>query len=240
MYLRGLSKAEVFVMDSRKQLEHVAATKMEDLFATAPKAREFHEGRWLDEQYYRRHLIETVLRIRLNNEVDAYALYKIGARDNKLAATLAQYLAEEYGHEEMFLADIERFGTPKHAVDSIRPFVATDELIGYLYLAINRDGPLPTMIWNWFVEWYSDRYNDTITQYAARIWGEERVKGSLAHIRYDQSHNHDDLMWAAVQRAIDGWGTTAKAEEYLKNFIVLIGRYFNQLYCESVGVSNAA
>lgn len=207
---------------------------MEELFRTVPKAREFHEGTWIDYAHYRRHLVETVLRIRLNNEVDAYALHKIGSRDNRLATILAKYLAEEYGHEEMFMVDIERFGFSKADVDATLPFPATDELIGYLYLAINRDGPLPTMVWNWFVEWYSDRYNKIITEKAAAAWGREKVKGSTAHILYDESHDHDDLMWSSVQRAIEGFGDLDKAENYLRAFIDLIARYFTQLHRASL------
>lgn len=220
--------------DTRARLESVADEKTEELFNHVPKAREFHNGTWINENYYRRHLVETVLRIPLNNEVDAFALYKIGAADNKLAAILAQYLAEEYGHEEMFLRDIERFGLTKSELDTISPFTATDELIGYLYLSIKRDGPLPTMIWNWFVEWYSHRYNRTITQNAEQTWGKDSVKGSMAHIQYDESHDHDDLMWSSVERAVDGWGDPDKAEAYLRNFVDLIGRYFQALYRATV------
>jgi hypothetical protein len=221
--------------ETRTRLETLAAEKMEELFSRVPKAREFHEGSWNDHEYYRRHLVETVLRIRLNNEVDAFALYKIGAADNKLASILAEYLAEEYGHEDMFLRDIERFGLTKADVDATATFPATDELIGYLYLSIKRDGPLPTMIWNWFVEWYSDRYNKTITQNAETTWGKDMVKGSMAHIHYDESHDHDDLMWSSVQRAIDGWGDVAKAESYLRTFVDLIARYFEELHQSTIG-----
>lgn len=220
--------------NTRQRLEKVAEEKMQDLFDRVPKSKEFHEGTWIDRDYYRRHLVETVLRIRLNNEVDAFALYKIGAADNKLAATLAQYLAEEYGHEEMFLRDIERFGISKAEVDAMATFTATDELIGYLYLSIKRDGPLPTMIWNWFVEWYSDRYNKIITRNAEQTWGKDSVKGSMAHIQYDESHDHDDLMWSSVQRAIDGWGDADKAEAYLRTFVDLIARYFDELHRATV------
>jgi hypothetical protein len=220
--------------DARAQLEGVAAEKMEDLFSMAPMSRQFHEGRWLDQDYYRRHLVETVLRIRLNNEVDAYGLYKIGSKDNKLAAILAKYLAEEYGHEKMFISDIERFGLSKHNIDTTIPFPATNELIGFLYFSINQDGPLPTMIWNWFVEWYSDRYNRKITEAAAIAWGSEKVKGSMAHIVYDEFHNHDDLMWSSVQYAINGWGDLSKAEAYLRQFVDLIARYFEQLHRTTV------
>jgi hypothetical protein len=218
----------------REQLEKVTAAQMELLFERVPGARDFHEGKWIEQKYYQRHLLETILRIRLNNEVDAYGLYKIGYKDNKLAATLARYLAEEYGHEGMFLRDLERFGITKAEVDAIRVFSSTEKLIGYLYFAINQHGPLPTMIWNWFVEWYSDRYNGVITDHAAEVFGAEMVRGSHAHIAYDESHNHDDLMWSAVERAISGWGDYETAENYLVNFIGLIGEYFHELYDTTV------
>lgn len=221
-------------MANRTHLEAVAREEMSAIFATVPQAKDFHSGNWMEREYYKRHLAETVLRIRLNNEVDAYALYKIGAKDNKLAATMARYLAEEYGHESMFLRDLEKFDITEASLNKMKPLVSTEQLIGYLYLSINRDGPLPSMIWNWFVEFYSNCYNKIITQKAAAIFGDEHVKGSMGHIAYDESHDHDDLMWAAVERAIAGWGDMEKAETYLRAFIRMIGTYFDELRVSTV------
>jgi hypothetical protein len=219
----------------RERLEKVAAEGMERLFATVPKAREFHAGTWTEKEYYKRHLVETVLRIRLNNEVDAYGLYKVGWKDHRLAATLARYLSEENNHEGMFLRDLREFGLGKEDVDATRPFPTTEYLMGYLYFSINQDGPLPTTVWNWFVEWYSDRYNGVITETAAQTFGTHMVKGSQAHIDYDESHDHDELMWSTVDRAIQGWGDVAAAERHLVNFIDLIALYFRELHDTTVG-----
>ncbi|MFI9819156.1 iron-containing redox enzyme family protein [Streptomyces sp. NPDC052013] len=219
---------------SRTRLEKLAADRMEALFEKVPGAREFHDGSWTDREYYKRHLIETVLRIRLNNEVDAYGLYKVGSKDHRLAATLAQYLSEENNHEGMFLRDLKRFGIEKDEVDALRPFPSTEYLMGYLYFAINEQGPLPTAVWNWFVEWYSDRYNPVITKKAADTFGLETVKGSQAHIDYDESHDHDELMWSTVDRAVRGWGDFDSAERLLTNFIDLIGLYFAELHAHTV------
>jgi hypothetical protein len=219
----------------RDDMEKLAASQMEKLFKKAPKAREFHEASWTDHEYYKRHLVETVLRIRLNNEVDAYGLYKVGYKDNRLAATLARYLSEENNHEGMFLRDLQRFGLSKEQVDAMRPLPSTEYLIGYMYHSINNDGPLPTAVWNWFVEWYSDRYNPAITKHAAEVYGDEMIRGSQAHIDYDESHDHDDLMWSTVERAINGWGDAETAKRYLTNFIDLIALYFTELYEETVG-----
>jgi hypothetical protein len=218
----------------RDELEKLASTGMERLFSEVPKARDFHEGTWIDKDYYRRHLVETVLRIRLNNEVDAYGLYKVGYKDHRLAATLARYLSEENNHEGMFLRDLERFGLSKADVDATRPFPSTEYLIGYMYFSINNNGPLPTAVWNWFVEWYSDQYNPVITKHAAEVFGDDMVKGSHAHIAYDEAHDHDDLMWSTVDRAVKGWGDFDTAKRLLTNFIDLVALYFKELHDETV------
>ncbi|MEM5388913.1 hypothetical protein AB4Y32_33945 [Paraburkholderia phymatum] len=220
--------------NDRVHLEQVAEQAMKQIFATSPETAAFHRGDWIDSEYYRRHLVETVLRIRLNNEVDAFALYKISYKDNVLAQFLARYLAEEYGHDGLFLRDIEKFGLSAADVDRTAPFHSTDKLIGYLYLSIGRDGPLPTMVWNWFVEWYSDRYNKVITEAAARAFGHDYVRGSLGHIHYDESRDHNERMWVALQRAIDNWGGTEKAETYLCHFVELIHEYFDELLVTTV------
>lgn len=219
---------------SRERLEKLAADRTEALFEKVPGAREFHNGSWIEREYYKRHLIETVLRIRLNNEVDAYGLYKVGSKDHRLAATLAQYLSEENNHEGMFLRDLRHFGVEKEEVDALRPFPSTEYLMGYLYFAINEQGPLPTAVWNWFVEWYSDQFNPVITKKAADAFGLDMVKGSQAHIEYDESHDHDDLMWSTVDRAVRGWGDFASAERLLTNFIDLIALYFTELHASTV------
>jgi hypothetical protein len=219
----------------RDEMEKLAAARMELLFDKVPRAREFHETTWIDRDYYIRHLVETVLRIRLNNEVDAYGLYKVGFKDHRLASTLARYMAEENNHEGMFLKDLEKFGLTKADVDALRPLPTTEYLIGYMYHSINNDGPLPTTVWNWFVEWYSDRYNPGITKHAAEVYGEDMVRGSHAHIAYDEAHDHDELMWSTVERAVAGWGDFATASRHLVNFVDLIGLYFAELHATTVG-----
>jgi len=219
----------------RERLEAVAAEEMKRLFDRVPKARAFHAGEWIERSYYVRHVAETILRIRLNNQVDAYALYRIGAADNVLCARLAQYLAEEYGHEYMFQRDLKRFGVSKEELDAMAPTFATEQLVGFLYFAIDKDGPVPTMVWNWFVEWYSDRYNKTITQKAAETFGDDHVNGSMDHIRYDESHDHDDLMFGTVERVVAAWADEDTAVAYLRKFVALIGDYFRELHDTTQG-----
>ncbi|HLX49759.1 MAG TPA: iron-containing redox enzyme family protein [Streptosporangiaceae bacterium] len=217
-------------MLDRKSFEALAERAMERQFEAVPRMRDLHEGKWIGRDYYVRHLVETVLRIRLNNEVDTYALFKVGSRDDTLAAGLAKYLAEEFGHEGMFRRDLKRFGLSLEELNSIDVFPATAKLMGYLRICVDREGPAPTTVWNWFVEWYSDRYNQIITSKAAETFGASNVQGSQAHIDFDSAHDHDELMWRVVSRAVEGWSSAEKVLGHLDLFIDMVGDYFRELY----------
>ncbi|GAA2419853.1 iron-containing redox enzyme family protein [Streptomyces mauvecolor] len=224
----------------RARLEALAEELLEKQFQRVPKLRELHKGEWIDRDYYIRHITETVLRIRLNNEVDSYALYKVGSQDDSLAAKLAKYLAEEFGHENMFTRDLEKFGLTIEQLNATPVFPSTAKLMGYLRLEADRSGPAPTTIWDWFVEWYSDRYNPVITEKAATAFGKEYVHGTRAHIAFDESHDHDELMFRTVARAVEKFSSPEQAEVYLTVFIDLIGDYFAELYESTVGAREAA
>src|SRR2546430_16599143 len=99
---------------TRAELEQHIHQAMEDMFTEVPFAMEFHGGQTTHLAYYKRHLMETVLRIRLNNEVDAYALYKIGYSNNGLAQKLAQYLAEERSEERRVGKECRSRWSPYH------------------------------------------------------------------------------------------------------------------------------
>lgn len=213
-----------------EQAKNHATQQMERLFARVPFAGEFHAGTATHPEYYKRHLMETVLRIRLNNEVDAYCLYKIGYKNNKLAVKLAKYLAEELGHENFFLQDLKGLGVEKETLDATPPFFSTDKLIGYLYHSINQDGPMPTMVWNWFVEWYSDTYNKIITEKATNVVGEKGTKGFKKHIEFDEDHDHIGLMFGTVEQTVNSEKDHQKVKDYLTNFIALLGEYFQELH----------
>jgi len=218
----------------RSRLEDLAAELMEKQFQRVPKMRELHAGEWMDRDYFVRHLVETVLRIRLNNEVDAYALFKVGSKDDSLAAKLAKYLAEELGHEGMFTRDLAEFGLSIEEMNATPIFPSTAKLMGYLRLAADSRGPAPTTVWDWFVEWYSDRYNQIITDKAAADFGKVYLRGSQAHLDFDESHDHDELMFRTVSRAVEVFGTPEHAYTDLTTFVDLIGDYFTELYESTV------
>ncbi|MFG1999002.1 iron-containing redox enzyme family protein [Spirillospora sp. NPDC048911] len=219
----------------RERLQKLAEESIERQFERVTRMREFHTGEWTDREYFVRHKTETVLRIRLNNEVDSYALFKVGSKDDALAAKLAQYLAEEYGHENMFTRDLVKFGLTLDELNATPVFPSTAKLMGYLRLAADSRGPAPTTVWDWFVEWYSDRYNQTILNKATAEFGREYTRGSQTHLDFDEEHDHDELMFKTVSLAVDGFGSPEQAYQDLVTYIDLIGDYFAELYEATAG-----
>lgn len=208
----------------------MAAELMEREFKRVPRMRDFHLGAWTEQKYYVRDLVETILRIRLNNKVSAYALYKIGHSDDPLAAHLAKYLAEEYGHEHMFMHDLKAFGVTPGDVDATDPFPATVNLMGYLYLRADTEGPAPVAVWDWYAEWYAGQYYQRILDRAAEHFGPGFVGGTQKHIDYDEGHDHTALTFSVLQRAVDRWSSPRSAEHHLATAIQLVGDYFREVY----------
>jgi hypothetical protein len=218
----------------RKRLENLAAGAMERQFDRVPRMRDFHFGEWVERDYYIRYLVETVLRIRLNNEADAYAIFKLGSRDIPLGTQLTRYLADEYGHEDMFLRDLAQFGFPAEKVDSTALFSSTAKILGYLRLATDMRGPAATTVWNWFMEWHTDQYQQRIIDGAAAKFGDECVKGLQAHADIDSQEDHDDLMFEAVSRAVGLFGSEDQAYADLELYVSTFGDYFAELHLATV------
>ena len=110
--------------------------QMEKMFSTVPYTREFHNGLSTHLEYYKRHIIEIILRIKLNNEVDAYSLFKLGYKDNILSKKLATYLSEEYGHEAFFMKDLIELGLTEEQVNKTDPFFSTKKTY-WVYLLLH-------------------------------------------------------------------------------------------------------
>ena len=89
---------------------------------------------------------------------------------------------------------------------------------------------MPTMVWNWFVEWYSDTYNKIITERATNVVGDKGTKGFKKHIEFDDEHDHISLMFGTVEQTVNSAEDHQKVKNYLTNFIELIGEYFQDLH----------
>jgi hypothetical protein len=213
------------------ELEDRAAKQLDRMLASSAFLKGFHEGTETHQGFYRRHILETAIRIRMNNEVDSFALTKT-IRDDRAAEQLLAYLHEEYGHDRMFEEDLRVMGLSERDLAEAEPLFATELLMAFLWRAVEKDGMLPALLWDWLVEWYSARYNPQITETAATVVGPESVRQATRHLELDEELEHEDGLTDALTTLIERDDSFRKAEQYLDRFVQLIEMYFRELLSE--------
>lgn len=217
----------IFTLDRAKS---VVDQEMQRIFDTVPYTHAFHTARAFDRGYYQRHILECVLRIHLNNDLDAYAVSRIASSDPMLAKQLSYYLYDELGHDNFFINDLNSMGVSGEEIAAASTFFSTKLLMGYLFFEVEKEGALPAVMWDWFVEYYGLKYNPGITANAEKNLGRLATKGASTHVGTDQTEDHPALMFKMVKRAVRSESDARKAEEYLRRSIQLVGMYFQELF----------
>ena len=215
-------------MKNIQKILKITESKFDSVLSNHIKILSFHKGRNLTKSTYIRHIIEAINRIHHNNEVDSIALVKATlSRNNNISKKIAMYLAEEISHDEIIVKDLENFGLTKKEVENTELFFSTKLLIGYMKFSIEKDGYLPSIIWNWLVEWYSDKYNPKIVKAAGKIFGTKKIKGMKEHLKIDESLNHAEFLNQIIE--IEYKEDKRKVENYIGDYIKLIEMYFIEL-----------
>jgi hypothetical protein len=214
--------------ETLSKLEDRAAERFDEMLQAHPFLQAFHDGVETHQQLYRRHMLEAAIRIRMNNAIDSFALART-IQDDQLAEHLLSYLQEEYGHDRMLEDDLRVMGLSEQALAEAEPFFATELLMAFLWRAVEKDGMLPALVWDWLVEFYSARYNPQITRIAGSVVGEESVRQATRHLEMDQELEHEDALTRTLVAVIERDGCLANAEQYVDRFVRLIEMYFQEL-----------
>lgn len=212
-----------------KKLENTVDIKMEKEFEKDPIMKGFHTSDWFDENYYKRHILECVTRIHMNNELDANAVKKSSTENTEAAKKMSFYLYDELGHDEMFIKDLNLYNYTKEDTKPENAFPATWKLMGYLNFCVDKFGPLAAITWDWFLEYYGEKYNSFITQKAAKEMGKNLVLGAAAHVAYDEEEDHSSMMTEMLSSVIKNENDLKLAITHINQFVPMVGEYFNSL-----------
>ena len=140
---------------------------------------------------------------------------------------MAQYLADEIGHDQLLLKDLESLGVSLSRVEETEPFFSTKLLISYIRWSIDRDGALPCLLWNWFVEWYSDTYNSGVVKRVGQTLGLTSVKGMMTHLKIDEELDHAVFLDREIESCYRD--RPDKVHQYLREYCSLVERYYQEL-----------
>lgn len=217
-----------------RKMEKAVDSSLDIEFEKTESMSNFHKGEWFDNEYYKRHILECVIRIHMNNELDANAVKVASINNIPAAKKLSYYLYDELGHDEMFGQDLEKYGYSIDDISVENAFPATWKLMGYLNLCVNKFGPLAAITWDWFLEYYGDKFNPFITQKASSELGSKLVSGAASHVAFDEAEDHSGMMNDMLSTVIKNENDLNKAIVHIESFIPMVGEYFQALHAETL------
>jgi hypothetical protein len=226
------------MLDRKKlkaSLDYVLSQEVERILATVPYASHLTENsQELDEEYYLRHRVETIKRIRMTSKTDALALAQMVDEDYEAARLWGRYTAQELNHDLLYMKDLRQHGYTDEMVAAIEPFQSTMAMIEYLTTKIEGIGSLPAVAYSIFFEWNSERASAKVVEKAEKKYSPSFVSGSKAHLGIDETQDHYGMMLDITYRLLTKYGDEKILMELIKEISILISDYFRELYEKTV------
>jgi hypothetical protein len=202
-----------------------------DFYEKIPYARHQLEGKDINLDYYKRHNIETILRLRRKRTVDALAIRYFTKVDPVAAKAWSHYADDEMLHDRLFAADLEKVGVSKEQIYSTEPMLSTKLLTGYLQYGIEYEGtPLALLASVYFVEYVTTRTQPDWVKNLEEQLGKDKIKGQKAHVGTDLDDHHDDFVWTVLETLVPDADGEEKVFQHLQDIYRLWQMYFLELY----------
>ncbi len=203
---------------------------LEIFYKTVTYADHLATGKEINKEYFIRHTVETILRIRLARVADAQVLDYLTINDPVSAAKWAQYTADEMLHDKLFLKDLKKFSIGKKAIYATEPLFATKLLQGFLYYTIKHEGAIGLLSKAYFLEYASYKTQPIWNKNIEMNMGREYVQGANNHISIDEKEDHSEFVWNVLKRQINNKKDEEKVMQNIGIFYSLFAMYFEELY----------
>ena len=135
----------------RANVDEYIDKKIEQWNSSVPYATHFEENE-INKDYYIRHLIETIWRIRLLRVSESKALTEIAKIHPVAAQIWANYEREEMIHDELFAQDLYSQNISKETILATEPYLSTKLLTGFFSYLLDHEGPLGVVVYSYLVE----------------------------------------------------------------------------------------
>lgn len=220
--------------DLRLEIDAIIDAQVERWYETVPYAAHL-EGKTIDSQYYRRHLIETAWRIRLLRVSESKALAEIAKQSPEAAQIWANYEREEMLHDELFIQDLDRAGVSREQFLATEPYLSTKLLTGYFSYLLDHEGPLGVVAYSYLVEYVNVKLEPRKIEALKGSVGEQNITGQVAHSHTDINDDHPGEVWSAIRYLLRSEQDIASLKRYLDEHQTVLALYFKELYDDQVG-----
>lgn len=216
----------------RVRVDALLNSMIAKFYKEVPFAQHMLNGTNINMDYYKRHNIETILRLRLKRTVDALAIRYFTKNDPVQAKAWAHYTEDEMLHDrEFFVKDLEAVGVSQDEIYSQEPLFSTKLLMGYLLYDIEyKDSPLALISSVYFVEYTTVKTQPQWLDNLAKILGKDKVKGARGHVNLDLKDDHDDFVWNVLVSLIKAPEDEEKVLDHICNISRLYVAYFMEIH----------
>jgi hypothetical protein len=217
--------------DFRARIDGYLDRCIEDFYRNIPYARHQLEGNEINLDYYKRHNIETILRLRRKRTIDALAIRYFTKHDPVTAKAWAHYADDEMLHDRLFAADLNKVGVTVDEIYATEPMLSTKLLTGYLQYGVEYDEtPLALIVSVYFVEYTTTRTQPAWLDNLEKGLGKDKIKGQRAHVGTDLGDHHDDFVWDVLKTLVSSPEDEEKVLRHLQDICQLWEMYFLELY----------
>jgi hypothetical protein len=221
----------------RSKVDRYIDKKMEEFNATVPFATHFEDSE-VHKDYYKRHLIETALRIRLLRVSESKALSEIAKISPEAAQIWANYESEEMIHDKLFVDDLTRMGVPASAAYNSEPYLSTKLLTGFFSYLLDHEGPLGVVVYSYLVEYVNVKIDPSKIKGMKKSLGEENIKGQISHAHTDLTDDHPGEVWNAIRHLLTNENDVENLFRYIDEHQRVLVMYFEEIYKDVVGRSS--
>ncbi len=187
---------------------------------------------------YKRHNVETILRISLKRAVDPLIANYWATRDPQLCKEWGMYGAEEGRHDRMFAGDLMKVGMTEEEIYGTRPTFATELLNGYFYYTMETEGPMAAMISGFYLEYMATKTQpDWLDSMEPHI-GADKTKGARAHVAFDIDDDHTEMVWNMCMRMVKTPEDEERLIEHLTKINALFASYFVEVFTMTQGAAD--
>jgi hypothetical protein len=219
----------------RQRIDARLNSMIEAFYRDVPGATYQRDNQDIDRNYYKRHSIETILRIRHKRMIDALVIHYFTKHDPKQAKAWAQYIDDEMLHGHIFAKDMERlFGMSIDAIYQYQPLFSTQLLNGYFYYTLEHEGPMAAIASAYFLEYTTRMTQPLWLNNLARVFGDENIRGARAHVNHDINEGHNHFVWNVLVSLIKNKEDETRLEHHLANIYSLFAAYFVELHCLTI------
>ncbi|MBF9067126.1 iron-containing redox enzyme family protein [Streptacidiphilus fuscans] len=226
-----MSQAEIIRPELRKQIDDLLDGYIKRFYQEVPYAAHFLSATDVDMPYYKRHTIETILRIRRKRTIDAHAIRYFTLHDPVTAKEWAEYTDDEMLHDKLFLADLARLGVPSDEVYSTDPFLATKLLNGYFLYCLEFEGtPLAAIASSYFLEYTTRKTQPHWLDNLEKVLGADEVRGARTHVNYDIDEDHTGDVWNTLMSLVSSEEDVERLRGHFEHLYKLFAMYFTEAY----------